>query len=168
MQAVGSKKKYKIDDYVNSKSNPIIKTYTPEDHILSCICGSPCKEGQTCFNCKAFVHKCLAADKNREEVYECASCLNKNLDPLFQVVKVLNEGYCRTMSIFKYSNIINYEFIINPEDRQPDHFIEVRSIHPGTVVLGWPMQGGFAINDEKSNFHEIKPLLINSNRKARR
>jgi len=30
------------------------------------------------------------------------------------------------------------------------------------------MHGGFSINDEKGNFHEMKPLLINSNRKTRR
>ena len=30
------------------------------------------------------------------------------------------------------------------------------------------MHGGFSLNDEKVNFHEMKPLLINSNRKARR
>lgn len=30
------------------------------------------------------------------------------------------------------------------------------------------MQGQFFLNDEKSSFHELKPLLINSNRKGRR
>lgn len=46
--------------------------------------------------------------------------------------------------------------------------VEVRGIIPGQVSLSWPMQGGFNINEEKINFHELKPLLINSNRKARR
>ncbi len=48
------------------------------------------EQGQKCFKCGHFVHICLAPEPNRNDRYECASCLNKNMDPLYQVVKVLN------------------------------------------------------------------------------
>ena len=109
MQAAGSKRKYKIEDYLSSeRANPIIQNISQANQVLSCICGSMCEEGQTCFKCKVFVHKCLAAKSNRTEVYECASCLNKSMDPLFHIEKVLNESYFRTQSIFQYSNLVNF------------------------------------------------------------
>ena len=167
MQAAGSKRKFKIDDYLSSeRANPIIQNISQTNQVLSCICGSTSEEGQTCFKCKTFVHQCLAAKSNRAAVYECASCLNKSMDPLFHIEKVLNESYFRTQSIFQYSNLVNFEFNLKHEDK--DLIVELRCLHSGSTSLGWPMQGGFSINDEKMNFHEMKPLLINSNRKARR
>ena len=80
--------------------------------------------------------------------------------------RVLNETYFRTHSIFAYINTVNFEFTLNHEDL--GYLVEVRGIIPGNTILSWPMQGGFSINDEKNNFHELKPLIVNSNRKSRR
>ena len=169
MQANTSKRKYKIDEFTKAeRANPIIQNFSTEKQILTCICCNKSDQGYTCFKCQQFVHKCLAPTNNRENLYECASCLNRNLDPLFPVVKVLFETYARTESIFTYSNMITFEFFLKPEDRQNHQFVEIRCIHSGMVSLGWPMQGSFSLNDEKANFIDFKPLLSNSNRKKRK
>jgi hypothetical protein len=134
--------------------------------VLSCICHGRSPTGQTCLVCGAFVHICLAPKANRGEKYECASCLNREMDPLYQVKRVLVESYFRTQSIFHYANVVNFEFLLKPEDK--DLIVEVRGLHSGHTSLSWPMQGGFSLNDDKANFHDFKPLLTNSNRKARR
>ena len=39
---------------------------------------------------------------------------------------------------------------------------------PGKTSLNYPMQGSFYINDEQVPFHDLKPLMSNSNKKNRR
>lgn len=99
-------------------------------------------------------------------MYECCTCLNKALDPLVQVRKIMVESFFRTFSIFEYINIFSFEFVLTNEDL--GFPVEVRGLFPDSTCLSWPMQGGFYMNDDKASFHELKPLLYNSNRKHRR
>jgi hypothetical protein len=71
--------------------------------------------------------------------------LNKALDPLIQVRKILAESYFKTMSIFEYVNIINFEFSLGQEDL--GFPVEVRGLVPDNTSLVWPMQGGFYLNE---------------------
>lgn len=88
---VAAKKRFRIEEYVTSeRANPIIQNIGQESQILNCICKTMTENGKICFKCKNFVHACLAFNNNREDLYECASCLNKSMDPLFQVKKILN------------------------------------------------------------------------------
>lgn len=108
---VAKKKKYSLEEYIScARGNPIVKAYNWESgsRTLNCLCGrSDGGGGVKCLRCGLCFHFCVANKANRGKQYECLSCLNRNLDPLFQVSKVLVECIFRTENIFEYQNHIN-------------------------------------------------------------
>ena len=161
------KKKYNIEDYISpNRANPMIRNFGGKDKLVTCICEPKDQVGLACFKCKNFFHACLASSNNRGEQYECLPCLNRALDPQVQVRKVLVENYFKTFYIFDYVNIINFEFYLGQEEL--GHQVEIRGLVPDNTSLTWPMQGAFYLNEDKNSFHDLKPLLANSNRKHRR
>ena len=86
---------------VPSKGSQWYRYITKSEAILRCICLDLDEVGQVCFKCGLFVHKCLAEKENRYELYECASCVSKDMDPMFKVRKVLVESYFKIDKIFE-------------------------------------------------------------------
>ena len=148
MQPLPAKKKaYNIEEFLSlNRANPIISDFGPKKtSYLTCVCHKPDQQGLTCFKCHTLVHSCIAPKPNRGELFECASCLSRALDPLVQVRKVLVQSHFKTYCIFDYCNLVNFEFFLAPEDLAFP--VEVRGLLPEGTTLGWPMQGSFFLNE---------------------
>jgi hypothetical protein len=88
------------------------------------------------------------------------------MDPIYPVRKTFVQTYFSFANIFTTSNHFAFHFKMDYSDL--DFPVEIRAIKAEQTDLSWPMLGSFIMNNEKEPFFELKPLLCNSNRKARK